>query len=44
MIDHATAGLYQEFPPQVIKILNPADWFLKVHWPKDPNVPGMLTN
>ena len=20
------------------------EWFFKVHWPKDPNMPGMLTN
>ena len=30
-----------QFHPQVIKILNPLIGFL-LHWPKDPNVPGML--
>ena len=24
------------------KILKPDEWFFKVHWPKDPNMPGML--
>ena len=24
------------------KILNNDEWFFKVHWPKDPNMPGML--
>jgi len=41
MIDYAT-----EVVPGVsssgYKDFKPADWFFKVHWPKDPNVPGML--
>ena len=24
------------------KILKPKEWFFKVHWPGDPNMPGML--
>ena len=24
------------------KILNENEWFFKVHWPEDPNMPGML--
>ena len=24
------------------KILKPNEWFFKVHWEKDPNMPGML--
>ena len=24
------------------KDLNEDEWFFKVHWPKDPNMPGML--
>ena len=24
------------------KDLNNDEWFFKVHWPKDPNMPGML--
>ena len=24
------------------KILKEDEWFFKVHWPRDPNVPGML--
>ena len=24
------------------KYLNPDEWFFKVHWPGDPNMPGML--
>ena len=24
------------------KILREDEWFFKVHWPKDPNMPGML--
>lgn len=24
------------------KYLDPSDWFFKVHWPSDPNMPGML--
>ena len=24
------------------KILKKNEWFFKVHWPNDPNVPGML--
>ena len=24
------------------KDLNFDEWFFKVHWPKDPNMPGML--
>ena len=41
MIDHATEVIpgvssfgYKDFKKD--------DWFFKVHWPKDPNVPGML--
>ena len=41
MIDYAT-----EVVPGVsangYKILNNDEWFFKVHWPKDPNMPGML--
>ena len=41
MIDYAT----QVFPgvsSSGYKDFKPTDWFFKVHWPKDPNVPGML--
>ncbi len=24
------------------KVLRPNEWFFKVHWPGDPNMPGML--
>ena len=24
------------------KYLDPKEWFFKVHWPSDPNMPGML--
>jgi 3-hydroxyacyl-[acyl-carrier-protein] dehydratase len=24
------------------KYLDPSEWFFKVHWPTDPNMPGML--
>ena len=24
------------------KVLNEDEWFFKVHWPNDPNMPGML--
>jgi 3-hydroxyacyl-[acyl-carrier-protein] dehydratase len=24
------------------KVLKENEWFFKVHWPKDPNMPGML--
>ena len=24
------------------KVLRDDEWFFKVHWPKDPNMPGML--
>ena len=24
------------------KDLKPNEWFFKVHWPNDPNMPGML--
>ena len=41
MIDRAT-----EVVPGVssngYKILNHDEWFFKVHWPTDPNMPGML--
>ncbi|MDA7713973.1 beta-hydroxyacyl-ACP dehydratase [Candidatus Pelagibacter sp.] len=41
MIDHAT-----EVVPGVsakgYKKLPSDEWFFKVHWPKDPNMPGML--
>ena len=41
MIDHAT-----EVVPGVsakgYKILKNDEWFFKVHWPNDPNMPGML--
>ena len=41
MIDYAT-----EVVPGVsangYKILNHDEWFFKVHWPTDPNMPGML--
>ena len=41
MIDHAT-----EIIPGVsakgYKILKEDEWFFKVHWPNDPNMPGML--
>ena len=40
-IDHAS-----EIIPGVsakgYKDLKPDEWFFKVHWPKDPNMPGML--
>lgn len=41
LIDHAT-----EVVPGVsakgYKILKNDEWFFKVHWPNDPNMPGML--
>ena len=41
MMDYATKvvpGKYVEG----YKILKKKDWFFKVHWPGDPNMPGML--
>ena len=41
MIDHATEVIPGE-RSKGYKILNEDEWFFKVHWPGDPNMPGML--
>ena len=33
---------YLEKVPRGFKILKNNEWFFKVHWPNDPNMPGML--
>ena len=41
LIDHATEVLPGK-SAKGYKILKSDEWFFKVHWPKDPNMPGML--
>lgn len=41
LIDHATEVI-PGISSKGYKILNKNEWFFKVHWPKDPNMPGML--
>ncbi len=41
MIDHATEVIPGE-SSKGYKILKEDEWFFKVHWPTDPNMPGML--
>ena len=41
MVDYVT-NLNPGKSAEGYKILKPNEWFFKVHWPKDPNMPGML--
>ena len=41
MIDYATEVIPGE-SSKGYKDLKNNEWFFKVHWPKDPNMPGML--
>ena len=41
MIDHATEVIPGE-SSKGYKDLKNDEWFFKVHWPEDPNMPGML--
>ena len=41
MIDHATEIIPGE-KASGYKDLKSDEWFFKVHWPNDPNMPGML--
>lgn len=41
LIDHATEVLPGR-SAKGYKILKNDEWFFKVHWPNDPNMPGML--
>ena len=41
LIDHATEVLPGK-SAKGYKILKNDEWFFKVHWPNDPNMPGML--
>jgi 3-hydroxyacyl-[acyl-carrier-protein] dehydratase len=41
MIDYADEILPGKFA-NGYKTLNEDEWFFKVHWPNDPNMPGML--
>ena len=41
MIDEATEIIPGE-SAKGFKDLNQDEWFFKVHWPTDPNMPGML--
>ncbi len=41
LIDHATE-VVPGISSKGYKILNKNEWFFKVHWPNDPNMPGML--
>ena len=41
MIDFATEVIPGK-SAKGYKDLNNGEWFFKVHWPKDPNMPGML--
>ena len=41
MIDYATEVIPGE-SAKGYKNLTKDEWFFKVHWPKDPNMPGML--
>ena len=41
LIDYATE-IYPGESAKGYKDLTNEEWFFKVHWPKDPNMPGML--
>ena len=41
LIDYATE-IYPGKSAKGYKDLTKEEWFFKVHWPKDPNMPGML--
>ena len=41
MIDHADKVIPGQLS-EGYKKLNKDEWFFKVHWPSDPNMPGML--
>lgn len=41
LIDHATRVIPGKYA-EGFKILKNNEWFFKVHWPGDPNMPGML--
>ena len=41
LVDHATEVLPGK-SAKGYKILKNDEWFFKVHWPNDPNMPGML--
>ena len=41
MIDYATKVIPGK-SSEGYKILKESEWFFKVHWPGDPNMPGML--
>ena len=41
LIDHATEVIPGE-SAKGYKDLKEDEWFFKVHWPNDPNMPGML--
>ena len=41
LIDHATE-VVPGISSKGYKILKNDEWFFKVHWPNDPNMPGML--
>ena len=41
MIDYASEVIPGQ-SAKGYKILKPDEWFFKIHWPKDPNMPGML--
>lgn len=41
MIDHVTEVVPGK-KADGYKDLKEDEWFFKVHWPKDPNMPGML--
>ena len=41
LIDYATE-IYPGKSAKGYKDLNEDEWFFKVHWPNDPNMPGML--
>ena len=41
LIDHATEVVPGK-SSKGYKLLNHDEWFFKVHWPGDPNMPGML--
>ena len=41
MIDHATKVI-PGISSEGYKKLKPKEWFFDVHWPGDPNMPGML--
>jgi len=41
LMDYATKIVPGKFV-EGYKVLNKNEWFFKVHWPGDPNMPGML--